>query len=199
MDLTATPRVILGMALAASDGPLRNNPKLQEEMLDVCAAYGVKDLDTSYVYSGTEELLGKLEAPKQFRIHTKAIGFVPGCLSRQSILDAIGNSLEALGTDSIDTYFFHSPDPSTPIIESLDTIQSLFVQKKFKHVRAQYPLLVVSADRKSLEFRTICHAKFWKSTRIVYQKVISFQQCTREAIIPLPGMQKLSSSHFSAS
>lgn len=50
MDLTATPRVILGMALAASDGPLRNNPKLQEEMLDVCAAYGVKDLDTSYVY-----------------------------------------------------------------------------------------------------------------------------------------------------
>jgi hypothetical protein len=50
MDSAASPKIILGMALAASDGPLRDNPDLQDEMLDVCAAYGVKDLDTSYIY-----------------------------------------------------------------------------------------------------------------------------------------------------
>ena len=44
------PKVILGMALAAHDGPLHDNPNLHNEMLDVLAAYGVKDLDTSYIY-----------------------------------------------------------------------------------------------------------------------------------------------------
>jgi hypothetical protein len=44
------PKIILGMALAARDGPLHDNPNLHNEMLDVSAAYGVKDLDTSHIY-----------------------------------------------------------------------------------------------------------------------------------------------------
>ena len=43
-------KVILGMALAAGDGPLSDHKELHSEMLDVCAAYGIKDLDTSYIY-----------------------------------------------------------------------------------------------------------------------------------------------------
>jgi hypothetical protein len=50
MALPGLPKIILGMALAASDGPLRDSADLQGEMLDICAAYGVTDLDTSYIY-----------------------------------------------------------------------------------------------------------------------------------------------------
>lgn len=42
----------------------------------------------------------------------------------------------------VDTYFLHSPDPTTPISETLDTIQSLFLQKKFRHVRKSIRIAV---------------------------------------------------------
>jgi ABC-type antimicrobial peptide transport system ATPase subunit len=55
------PKIILGMALAARDGPLYDNLNLHNEMLDVSAAYGVKDLDTSYIYvSHHVGLVGRL-------------------------------------------------------------------------------------------------------------------------------------------
>jgi aflatoxin B1 aldehyde reductase len=52
------------------------------------------------VQQGSELVLGKLGAPKKFIIQTKAPGFRPGALAKQSIIDGIKKSLEDLGTDS---------------------------------------------------------------------------------------------------
>lgn len=50
---------------------------------------------------GSEATLGQYGAPKEFTIHTKAPGLVPGCLAKQSVLDAMKKSLEDLGVDYV--------------------------------------------------------------------------------------------------
>ncbi|KAL8793852.1 MAG: hypothetical protein Q9195_003578 [Heterodermia aff. obscurata] len=94
--------------------------------------HGVKDLDTASLYAGSEALLGSTGASKDFTIHTKAPGFTPGSLSRRSVEDGMKKSLEELKLNSVETYFLHCPDTQTPIEETLEAIQELYVAGKFR-------------------------------------------------------------------
>ncbi|KAK2768360.1 hypothetical protein FQN54_000214 [Arachnomyces sp. PD_36] len=107
-------------------------PEQQKEFWDILDAYGVDQLDTAHIYEGSEETLGKLEAAKKFKIDTKTPGFYPNALSRESILKAQKISFDRLKTDSVETYILHSPDKETPISETMDTIQELYEDGKFK-------------------------------------------------------------------
>ena len=49
----------------------------------------------------SEEVLGKLEAPKKFIIDTKAPSFSPGASSKQSVLNGMEKSLKDLAVDSV--------------------------------------------------------------------------------------------------
>jgi len=102
------------------------------EFLPVLEKHGVRDLDTAHIYWRSEEMLGVLKAPARFTMHTKAPGLTPGGLSRASIEKAMAQSLRELGVDSVETYFLHSPDPQTPISETMDAIQDLYTAGKFK-------------------------------------------------------------------
>ncbi|MCJ1433930.1 hypothetical protein MMC27_003295, partial [Xylographa pallens] len=59
---------------------------------------------------GSEKALGELGAAERFIIHTKAPGFSPGCLSKDSVLAASKKSLEELGTDSVSFESFSGID-----------------------------------------------------------------------------------------
>jgi len=50
---------------------------------------------------GSEKALGIIGAPSKFRIHTKAPGLKPGCLSKESIRAAAAKSFEELRVDSV--------------------------------------------------------------------------------------------------
>lgn len=100
----------------------------------------------------SEESLGNLGAPKRFTISTKAPGFAPGRLSKQSVLDGIDKSLSDLGVSSVrtpidyhkiyniqttnptqvDIYYLHSPDTATPLEETLSAIQEIYAAGKIK-------------------------------------------------------------------
>lgn len=82
---------------------------------------------------GSEAGLAEYGAPSKFIIHTKAPGFRPGCLSKEALLASVNESFARLKVDSVETYFFHAPDPQTPIEESVDVIQELYAAGKFKH------------------------------------------------------------------
>jgi len=95
-------------------------------------------LDTARIYrSGEAEgLLGEIlkENPSwksQISIHTKAHPMVAP-LNREGLHKQCNGSLKALGVDSVDIYYLHSPDIKTEYQETLSTINELHKAGKFK-------------------------------------------------------------------
>lgn len=55
-------------------------------------------------------------------------------LSRKAIQEQVENSLRRLGTDVIDLYQIHRPDPTTPLEETLSTLSDLVRQGKVRYL-----------------------------------------------------------------
>ncbi len=101
-------------------------------------ACGLTFFDTANAYNDgeSERILGKAVRGRResVQIATK-VGFgrvsgKPEGLSRARMLAAIDGSLERLGTDYVDVYYLHVPDPATPIEESLDAMHAILEAKK---------------------------------------------------------------------
>lgn len=109
-------------------------------LFDVADVYGRRD-----AYAGaSEEALGKALTGKRSQavIATKfgmkmCTGDDPSArhsgASRRYILEAVEASLKRLGTDWIDLYQLHSPDPRTPLEETLHTLDSLVTAGKIRY------------------------------------------------------------------
>lgn len=54
--------------------------------------------------------------------------------SRRYILKAVENTLRRLGTDYLDLYQFHTPDPATPIEETLSALDTLVTSGKVRYI-----------------------------------------------------------------
>ncbi len=103
-------------------------------MVDRCLDAGVNFFDTANVYNrgAAETILGKALRGRRERVvlATKVRGKMGDApdesgLSRAAILKAIDASLQRLGTDCVDIYYFHQPDYATPIEESLAAMDEL--------------------------------------------------------------------------
>jgi aryl-alcohol dehydrogenase-like predicted oxidoreductase len=125
-------------------------------ILDKAAGQGVTFLDTADVYpvppspetaGRSEEIVGRwLEGKRdRFVVATKCrmrVGYGPNDegLSRKHILKAAEDSLRRLRTDYIDLYQPHSPDPDTPLEESLSALDQLVRQGKVRYLGcSNYP------------------------------------------------------------
>ena len=101
-------------------------------------------IDTADGYSGgdSEKMLGvalKEFDRDQLVIATKcwfpvAPGMTARGLSRKHIVEACEKSLRRLGTDYVDLYQLHGPDPYTPIEESLRALDDLVSAGKVRYV-----------------------------------------------------------------
>ena len=119
-------------------------------ILDRAAALGITFLDTADVYplggtaatvGRTEEILGRWLRGRrpQFIVATKGFGATgpnpwDQGLSRKHLLDAIDGSLRRLGTDYVDLYQIHHPDPDTPIDETLEAFDAIVRAGKARYV-----------------------------------------------------------------
>jgi aryl-alcohol dehydrogenase-like predicted oxidoreductase len=125
-------------------------------ILDKAADRGATFLDTADVYpvpptpetaGRTEEIVGHwLEGKRErFVVATKCrmrVGLGPNDegLSRKHILKAAEDSLRRLRTDYIDLYQPHSPDPDTPLEETLAALDHLVRQGKVRYLGcSNYP------------------------------------------------------------
>jgi aryl-alcohol dehydrogenase-like predicted oxidoreductase len=104
---------------------------------------GVNFFDTSDSYGrgASEEFLGKAlkGARRDAVIATKfssPMGEGPhwGGGSRRYVYDAVHDSLRRLGTDYIDLYQYHFPDPSTPIEETLRALDDLVRSGEVRYI-----------------------------------------------------------------
>ncbi len=123
------------------------NPDHDESIRIIHAALdaGINFIDTADVYGAgeSEEIVGKALAGRRDEIvlATKVhnpMGEDPNQRgnSRRWILRAVEDSLRRLGTDWIDLYQVHRPDPSTDIEETLSALTDLVRQGKVRYIGA---------------------------------------------------------------
>jgi aryl-alcohol dehydrogenase-like predicted oxidoreductase len=114
-------------------------PKVVAAALDA----GITHFDTAEMYGGgkSEEFLGRALGSRRddVTIATKFLprpgdqAYTPGVL-RARILEGCDISLGRLGTDHIDLYYQHYPDPHAPLDEMLDAFSTLKQSGKVVHV-----------------------------------------------------------------
>lgn len=92
---------------------------------------GVNFIDTADAYSDgrSEELVGKAVKGRRndFVVATKTghLSEPLGRLSRRELTLRLEGSLRRLGTDHVDLYYLHFPDPGTPLEESLRALDDM--------------------------------------------------------------------------
>ncbi|WP_335966509.1 aldo/keto reductase [Galbibacter sp. PAP.153] len=114
-------------------------------LIDISLERGVNFFDTANVYSlgDSETILGEAIKGKrdQVLIATKSsfqMGEGPNekGSSRYHIIKALDDSLKRLNTDYIDVYFMHGFDSSTPIEETLYTLDKMVSSGKVRYIGA---------------------------------------------------------------
>lgn len=113
--------------------------KIADKALDL----GINFFDTADVYArGTsEKILGKWMKGKRSKLvvatkcHGKMSDTDPNAWgnSRRHVIEACEASLKRLGTDYIDLYQIHRPQPSIPIDETLRALDDLIKQGKIRY------------------------------------------------------------------
>lgn len=104
---------------------------------------GVNCVDTADIYyrGASEEVTGKALLGRRDRVILSTKVYNPMSddlndrgLNRSHILNALEQSLRRLQTDYIDIYYLHQPDSSTPLEETLETMDALVRSGKVRYV-----------------------------------------------------------------
>jgi aryl-alcohol dehydrogenase-like predicted oxidoreductase len=104
---------------------------------------GVNFFDSADVYGRglSEEYLGRaLQGKRRQALIASKFGMPMGegpytsGGSRRYIFDSVHDSLRRLGTDYIDLYYMHRPDPATPIEESLRALEDLVRSGEIRYI-----------------------------------------------------------------
>ena len=97
---------------------------------------GITLFDTAESYGGgkSETYIGNALGARRRDIAIATKFGWSGGASRRKVLKAVEGSLKRLRTDVIDLYQLHRPDPSTPIEETLEALDTLVRQGKVRFV-----------------------------------------------------------------
>ncbi len=160
-------------------------------ILDRAFGAGLDFLDTADVYplgggteqaGATEEIIGRWLAARGVRsrvfLATKCRGKMGAGtndqgLSRFHIQRAVEASLRRLGTDVIDLYQTHFPDPHTPIDETLRALDDLVRAGKVRYIGcSNYPLFrLAEADRTARELGLTRYETLQPRYNLLYREI----------------------------
>lgn len=128
------------VGLGCNNFGMRIDARAAAAVVDAAIEAGINYFDTAESYGGgqSEEMLGAAVASRRDAvvIATKwggrGAGDHPG--DATSVRAAVEASLERLGTDRIDHYQLHRPDPTTPIADTLGALAALRDEGKVREI-----------------------------------------------------------------
>ncbi|MFI0446612.1 aldo/keto reductase [Actinomadura sp. 6N118] len=113
-------------------GQMGNDPDESARIIHKAIDAGINLIDTADRYGDSEDVVGKaLKGRRDEVVLTTKVGMPMGegpnqqGASRRWITTAVENSLRRLGTDYIDVYQLHRPDPNTDLEETLSVLTDL--------------------------------------------------------------------------
>ncbi|KAF9392238.1 hypothetical protein CPB97_003201 [Podila verticillata] len=142
--------------------------KAVQPLVDLFKSHGYVEVDTARIYKDSEAVLGQLDKSTLagLKFSTKAHPLITP-LSKENVLKQFNESLTALDVEHADVFYLHKPDMSVPHEETLQAVDTLYKQGKFR----EFGLSNFSA-RQIEEIVAICKAKGY-ITPTVYQGLYS--------------------------
>jgi len=135
--------VVSEVGLGCNNFGGRLDEERSREVINAALDEGITLFDTADIYGGggrSEEIVGKAlrGVRDEVVIATKfgmdaGLGY-PARGSRAYAMRALETSLRRLGTDWIDLYQLHEPDPATPIEETLSALDDAVAQGKVRYI-----------------------------------------------------------------
>jgi aryl-alcohol dehydrogenase-like predicted oxidoreductase len=148
VPLGSSGLVVSAAGLGCNNFGRRLDLDATRSVVDAAIEAGITLLDTADTYGGagrSEEILGEVLAGRRdqvvlatkFGYQTADMGYGPAAGAkggRGYIRRAVENSLRRLRTDYIDLYQLHTPDPATPIEETLAALGELVAEGKVRYL-----------------------------------------------------------------
>ncbi|RAK58982.1 aldo/keto reductase [Phenylobacterium hankyongense] len=131
------------VGLGCNNFGMRIDQQQTQAVVDAAIEAGITLFDTADIYGATqsEVFLGKALGKRRHEVVVATkFGMQIGDDNRKKggsrrwIMRAVEDSLARLGTDYIDLYQFHQPDPDTPIDETLRALDDLVTQGKVRYL-----------------------------------------------------------------
>lgn len=131
-----------------------------KSILDKFQSAGYNEVDTAHAYCGTRQQDFTRQAGWKERGLKLATKFYPseqhGGHDAANIRAKLEWNLEQLGTDSVDIFYLHAADRKTPFKETLEEVNKLYTEGKFKELGlSNFTAYEVA------EVVTLCDAKGW--------------------------------------
>jgi len=136
--------IVSTVGLGCNNFGMRIDAEATERVVGAALDHGITMFDTSDSYGDSEIFLGKALGSRRDDIvlATKFGSDLRGANgpdwgargARRYIRKAVERSLSRLGTDYIDLYQLHMPDPSTPIEETLSALSDLVHEGKVRYI-----------------------------------------------------------------
>jgi aryl-alcohol dehydrogenase-like predicted oxidoreductase len=129
-----------GLAIGTMNFGKRTDEATSQRIIALAEERGITFLDTANGYNDgeSERVVGRaIRGRREKFVVASKVGYgrvngkVEG-LSRAAILAGCDGSLSRLGTDYLDIYYLHAPDPQTPIEESMAAMGELLDKKKIR-------------------------------------------------------------------
>lgn len=159
---TSKSRVILGLMTFGPDeqgGARITSVDEFKKYLDYFQQQGYNELDTARIYvDGKQENFTAQAGWKErgTKIATKWYPHKPGDHKPDVIREQLERSLKELQTDRVDIFYLHAADRSVPFSETLETVNQLYKEGKFRQLGlSNYTAFEVA------EIATMCNERGW--------------------------------------
>ncbi|KAJ0422188.1 NADP-dependent oxidoreductase domain-containing protein [Aspergillus carlsbadensis] len=156
------PRAILGLMTFGPDpstGARITSLDTFKQILNAFQDRGYNEIDTARVYmAGNQESFTAQAGWKErdLTVATKWYPLQPGFHKPAILREKLEESLRELETDQVDTFYLHAPDRAVPFAETLEEVDRLCREGKFKRLGlSNYTAYEVA------EIVTLCAARGW--------------------------------------